>query len=440
MSESMHEHEHHVTVEELSPVRKRLTIEVPADEVQAEIERTFQVVGQQARLRGFRPGKAPRPVLERMFGAEVRREVLGRLVEHSFHHAIEAHKLAVIGKPEIDVQGLTPGEALRYSVTVDVRPAITLGDLQNLSASRPSTAVSEEDVDRLLENLRESVAQLRPVEDRAIVEAGDVVTVDLTSRLDGAEPVTREGALVEAGSGSFPLALERQLVGQSRGTRLSLRVPYPADYANAGLAGKTADFEVEIKDLRTKELPPLDDDFARDHGRCDSLAELRARVRSDLEREAASRADDAVRDAIVEQLLARHAFEVPGAMVERRAEALATSLDLRLPEGAERERALAEVRTQLTPRAERQVRAELLLDAIAERDDVAVSDEQLTEEIEALAMRERRVVEQVRAFYNRPEARAALRAKLVRDRVLATLVEGARVMPASTSQSVAHEK
>ena len=353
------------TVEDLTPVRKRLQVEVPAHAVQAELDRTFHEVGQRARLRGFRPGKAPRPVLERVFGEEVRRTVLGRLVEASFHHA----------------------------VTVEVRPAIALGDLSGLQVARPTTRVSDEDVERTIGELRESVAQLRPVEDRAQVETGDVVRVDLTSRLEGGEPVHREGVLVEAGSGSFPLALERQLVGQSRGARLALRVPYPADYPNAGLAGKTAEFEVEIKELRVKELPALDDDFARDHGKCDSLAELRARVRADLEREAAARADAAVREALVDQLL-----------------------------------------------AERQVRSELLLDALASRDAIVVSDDELDAEVEAIAARERQVVERVRAFYERPEARAALRGKVVRDRALARLVATARVMPSAPAESVAHEK
>jgi len=226
------------TLEDLTPVRKRLQVEVPADAVLAELDRTFHEVGQRARLRGFRPGKAPRPVLERVFGEEVRREVLGRLVEASFHRAVETHGLAVVGTPDIDAEPITPGAALRYSATVEVRPAIALGDLSGLQIARPTTRVSDEDVERTIGELRESVAQLRPVEDRAQVEAGDVVRVDLTSRLEGGEPVHREGVLLEAGSGSFPLALERQLVGQSRGARLALRVPYPADYPNAGLAGR----------------------------------------------------------------------------------------------------------------------------------------------------------------------------------------------------------
>src|SRR5437867_1569122 len=404
------------TLEDLTPVRKRLEVEVPAAAVQAELDRTFHEVGRRARLRGFRPGKAPRPVLERAFGEEVRREVLGRLVEASFHRAVETHGLAVVG-----------------------RPAIALGDLGGLQVVRPATRVSDADVEQTIGGLRESVAQLRPVEDRARVEAGDVVLVDLTSRLEGGEPVRREGVLLEAGSGSFPLALERQLVGQSRGARLALRVPYPADHPNTGLAGKTAEVEVEVKELRVKELPPLDDDFARDHGKCESLAALRARVRADLEQEAATRADAAVREALIDQLLARHTFDVPSTLVERRTEALLQTLDLRLPEGAEREQALARLREQLRPRAERQVRTELLLDALAARDGIAVNDDELHAEVDGIAARERQVVERVRAFYERPEARAALRAKLVRDRALAGVLAAARVMPSSPAESVAHE-
>ncbi|TMB20994.1 MAG: trigger factor [Deltaproteobacteria bacterium] len=427
------------TLEDLTPVRKRLEVEVPAAAVQAELDRTFHEVGRRARLRGFRPGKAPRPVLERAFGEEVRREVLGRLVEASFHRAVETHGLAVVGTPDIDAEPITPGAALRYSATVEVRPAIALGDLGGLQVVRPATRVSDADVEQTIGGLRESVAQLRPVEDRARVEAGDVVLVDLTSRLEGGEPVRREGVLLEAGSGSFPLALERQLVGQSRGARLALRVPYPADHPNTGLAGKTAEFEVEVKELRVKELPPLDDDFARDHGKCESLAALRARVRADLEQEAATRADAAVREALIDQLLARHTFDVPSTLVERRTEALLQTLDLRLPEGAEREQALARLREQLRPRAERQVRTELLLDALAARDGIAVNDDELHAEVDGIAARERQVVERVRAFYERPEARAALRAKLVRDRALAGVLAAARVMPSSPAESVAHE-
>ena len=428
-----------VTLEELGPSRKRLQVEIGAPAVQAEIDRAFALVGRQARLPGFRPGKAPRRVLERMFGEQVRREVLGRLVEESFHQAVHEHQLAVIGSPEIDADVLAPGEALRYSATVDVRPEIALADVSGLDVVRPPAVVGDQEVQRVLDSLRESVAQLRPIIDRHVVEAGDVVTVNLASRMEGAEPVRREGVLLEAGGGSFPLALERQLVGQQRGTTFTLDVPYPADYANPSLAGRSVQFDVEIVDLRAKELPPLDDDFARDHGRSETLAELRGRVRVDLERQAQERADAAVREAILDQLLARHPFDVPASLVDRRCDAMLATLDVRLPPGAREDEAVGRLREQLRPRAERDVRADLLLDALAERDGLVPGEDAVSDEIAALAAREQQSPERVRALYERPEARSALRVRLARQRALEHLVASARIVPGSTPGEVAVE-
>ena len=422
-------HDARVTIEEVSPVRRRLEVEIPAGEVQAELDRAFGLLGNRARLPGFRPGRAPRAILDKMFGAEVRREVLGRLVGDTFRNAIDTHHLDVVGDPEIDAGTLTPGQALKYSATVDVRPVITLSDVAGLEVRRPSAEVSEEEVDRVVDNLRESVAQLRPIEDRTTVEAGDIVTVDVGSRREGQEPVRREGVLLEAGGGTFPVALERQLVGQHRGANLSLRVPYPAEHPNKDLAGKTVEFEVEIKELRAKELPLLDDDFARDHGRCESLAELRGRIRADLERQAASRAEDAVREGIIEQVLARHTFEVPPSMVERRTHAILSQLDVRLPPGADQEKAFEEVAAQVRPRADRQVRSEMILDEMARRDGVDVTESEVTTEIESLAASQKDAAARVRSLYGQPEARAALRAQMRRERVLRRLVSEARVVP-----------
>ncbi len=426
-----------VTIEELGPSRKRLSIEIDAPRVQGEIDRALSVVGRQARLPGFRPGKAPRRVIERMFGDQVRREVLGRLVEESFHHAVHEHALSLVGAPEIDADALTPGEGLRYTATVDVRPAITLGELGDVHVVRPATGVAEAEVDRVLESLRESVAQLRPIDDRHVIEAGDVVTIDLTSEMDGQEPVHREGVLLEAGGGGFPLALERQLVGQNRGSALTLEVPYPEDYANASLAGRSVRFDVKVIDIRAKELPALDDDFARDHGRSDTLDELRARIRADLERQAADRADGAVREALLEQLLARHPFEAPASLVDRRCDAMLASLDVRLPPGTEAEGVLDRLRDQVRPRAERDVRADLLLDAVVERDGLLPDDDEVTQEIERYAAQEPQSPDRLRALYQNPDARAAVRARLARQRALDRLLSAARIVPAPESEEVA---
>jgi trigger factor len=427
-------------VAELNGSRRRIDVEIAAPRVQAELDRAFTLVGRQARLPGFRPGKAPRRVLERMFGDDVRREVLGRLVQETFNDAVDEHGLDVVGHPEIDAGGLVAGQALQYTATVDVRPVIDLASLPALEAERPEVAVGDEDVERVVESLRESVAQLRPIEDRSVVEAGDVVTINVTSRLDGGEPMTREGVLVEAGGGSFPLALERQLVGQQKGRRVSITVPYPEDYGNGALAGKAAEMDVEVLDLREKELPPLDDDFARDHGHADSLAALRERLRGDLERQQTERADAQVRESLLEQLIAGTGFEVPTSLVDRRCDAILMTLDVRLPEGAERDQALEQLRERLRPRAEHEVRADLLLDAVASREGLEVSDEDVTREIDAMAAQEGQARERVRSLYERPEARDALRARLRRQRAMEHVLAGARIVPMHTGKEVAREK
>jgi trigger factor len=424
-------------VEDLSPVRKRLEVEVPASEVQSELDRAYTSVGREARIHGFRPGRVPRPVIERMFGEQIRREVTARLVEHSFHHAIEEHHLDVVGSPEIDADGVTPGEKLTYSAVIDVRPVITVGDTKGIEVTRPELSVSDEDVARALDAMREAVAQLRPIEDRGVIESGDVVTVDVTTRLDGGAPQRREGVMLEAGGGTFPLALERQLVGQHKGAHLTLEVPYPDDYGNPGLAGKNVAFEVDVVDLRAKELPPLDDDFARDHARAESLAELRTRTRAELEQEATSRADAAVQADLIERLVERHPFEVPGSLVLRRCDALLAALDVRIPQGSEGETILERLREEVKPRAEREVRSDLLLDAIATTQGIEVGDDALEAEIEGIARRQQQAPERLRAIYERPEARHALRARLRRERALALVLADAKVVPRAMPKDVA---
>jgi trigger factor len=430
-------HLERVVVETVSPVRKRLQVEVPASEVQSELDRVYASVGRDARIRGFRQGRVPRAVLERMFGEQIRREVLARLVEHSFHHAIEAERLDVVGAPEIDADTVTPGESLKYSATVDIRPVITVGDTSGIELERRVPDVTDADVEQVLASMREGVAQLRPIEDRFVVEAGDVVAINVGTQLEGGDPQRRDGALVEAGSGSFPLALEGQLVGHTKGAHLTIDVPYPADYGNAALAGKTVTFDVEIVDLKRKELPPLDDDFARDHGRAESLGDLRARIRADLEAQASARADAAVQDALIEQLIARHPFDVPPSLVDRRCDALLSAFDMRIPEGPEAARLVERLRADVRPRAEHDVRVDLLLDAIAAARGVTIDDTAVDAEIDTLARRQQQAPERVRAFYERPEARQALRSRLGRERTLALLLAEATVTPPVTRKDVA---
>ena len=424
------------TVEDVSAVRKRLQVEVPAVEVQRELDRAYDVVRRTARLHGFRPGKAPRRVLENIYGNQVQHEVMARLVEASFHQAVHDHALTVVGSPEIDADDLERGGPFRYTATVDVRPLIEIADLTRIEATRPMPVVADEDVERSVGRLRDSAAELRPIDDRGTVEAGDVVTVDIASRLADREPEERTDVMLDAGAGSFPQAIERQLVGQHVGARLSLEVPYPEDYGNHGLAGKTVHFDVSIKALHAKELPPLDDDFARDTGHAENLDELRANIRADLESQAKGHAESELREAVITALVAQHTFEVPESLVTRRCDTMLASLGLRLPEGTNPEETLAPLREQARPRAEQDVRADLVLDAIVAGKGLEATDADVDAEIEAIVAKEKEP-ERVRAFYGQPEARTALQTRLGRARAFDYVLTQAKITDAVGTDEVA---
>jgi trigger factor len=403
------------TLEDVSAVRKRLAIEVPADEVKREMDRAYESVRRHAKLRGFRQGRAPRSVLERFYGDQVRRDVMARLVETSFRRAIEDHALAVVGSPEIDADRIEASAPFRYTATVDVPPTFELVDLAAITAERRPAAVTDDEVERVLARLRDRAASLRPLEDRRVVEAGDVVTVDITSRLGDAAPQTRSDVMLEAGSGAFDAALENALVGGEVGVTAELAVTYPDEYGNAGLAGQTVAFTVVPKALHAKELPALDDEFAKDHGNAESLGDLRAKIRADLEAHAREEAENAMRETVLDALVERHRFEAPPSVVERRADTMLASYGVRMPDGPEGADLLERLRGEVRPRAERDVRIDFILDALAERERLTVSEEDVDAAIEAQAAHDRQP-DRVRTLYARDEARQMLRVRLLRTR------------------------
>lgn len=428
--------ESQATLEDVSAVRKRLAIEVPADTVRRELDRAYESVRRHAKIRGFRPGRAPRSVLEQFYGDQVRRDVMARLVEASFHKAVEQHALSIVGSPEIDAAVLEASEPFRYTATVDVPPAIELADLATLRAERRTAVVEDTDVEDVLARMRDRAAQLRPIEDRSEAAAGDVVTVDATSRLEGGEPQERKGVMLEAGGGSFDAALENQLVGRVVGDHVDVSVTYPEDYANAGLAGRTIAFAVAVKALHAKELPDLDDEFAKDHGNAESLADLREAIRADLEAHAREEAERAVRDVLLGALVEQHAFEAPPSVVDRRADTLLASAGVRVPESAEGAELLGRLRAEVRPRAEREVRVDFILDAIAEREGIAVSDADLDAEIDTQAAADRQP-DRVRAFYAREEARHVLRTRLTRARAFEHVIGVATIVDVPAEPRVA---
>jgi trigger factor len=424
-----------VDVETVDSLRRRLAVEVPAETVSAEIHKAFNELGRAAKVPGFRPGHVPRPVLERMFGDRIRAEVFGRLIHASYTEALEEQQITAVGQPEIVTEQTEAGTALRYRATVEVRPDVTVEGYTGLSVDRPLSPVSDEDVAAALGRLQESLAQLRPVTDRTLVQLGDVVSLDYEAHVDGRLMSRGENRDVELGANRFPPGFDDRLVGAAVGGKLDFDITYPTENSAPELAGKSVHFHVEVRSISVKEVPPLDDDFAKDHGECSTLEELRQRLRRQLEAEAARRADEAVRRNVVVELAKRHDVPVPQAMVQRRTEALVEEVlhDWQRQRGRLKDdsQARAHLRKELEPRAHEQVKAILLLEAVARQEAIGVSDGEVEAHVSALAQAAGAAAERVRALYQQPEARGQLRAQMLQSRAVDFLVSRAEIRDVS---------
>ncbi len=430
-----------VDVETVDSLRRRLAVEVPAEEVAAEIERAYAQLSRAAKVRGFRPGRVPRPVLERLFGDQVRAEVFEKLIRRSYTEIIEERQIAAVGRPEIITEQAQPGAALRYSATVEVKPEIVAQHYTGLEVDRPVLKVTDADVDAFVERLRQSLGHLRPIADRTHVEAGDVVTLDYEARIQGRRVASGENREVEIGANGFPPEFDQHLLGALVGAELDFVVVYPPEDAATEVAGKTVTFHVRVRALSRKEVPPLDDEFAKDHGECSTLEELRQRVRARLESDAAQRADEAMRHALLNALADANDIPLPTALVERRTEALVAEVwrewqQRRIRPKNETE-GRARLREELQPRARQQVKIALLLEAIARQAGISVSEGEVDERISELAAEAGSAAERVRALYQDPEARQELRTRLVQARTIDSVVRSAKINTRESSPSVA---
>jgi trigger factor len=422
-STSNAEYDLQITVEDLSPVKKRIGVELPAEEVRAEMEQAFRGLQQRARIKGFRPGHVPRAILERYYGEQVRSEVIGKLIQDSYARALDEHGLRAVARPEIVAEEVRPETGVRYSATIEIKPEFEVVGHEGLAVERHAAAVDDAAIDAQLERLRQSLAQMVRREDRDTVEAGDLVEIGYTGVVDGhvLPGATVESRIVEIGSQTFPPPFEDKLIGLKRGASTHVEVPYPTHHRSAEIAGKTVTFRVEIKEVGRKELPALDDEFAKDHGECASLAELRDKVRHGLEAAAAREADDEMRAALLRGLIARNPITIPEALVERRFDAMLHELGLHdaKPSGdAERDAQLDRIRGELRARAQESVHSGLLLERLAAQQGLQVDDAEIDARVAQIVRAAPRERERLAEIYRAPEARGEIAERVAQEKAL----------------------
>lgn len=421
-----------ITVENLSPIKKKIGIALPPEAVQAELDEAYRGLQRRAHIKGFRPGKVPRPVLERFYGDQVRSEVIGKLIQDSYVRALTEHNLHAVARPEIVAEEVAPEAGLRYSATIEIKPEFQVGGYDALEVEREIPLVSDEAVDEQLERLRQSFAQMVKVEDRDVVADQDLVEIGYTGVVDGRvlPGATVPSRVLEIGSQTFPPPFEETLVGKRRGESVHVNVTYPDHHRSPEIAGKTVTFRVEIKEIGRKELPALDDEFAKDHGECGSLAELRAKIRAGLEAAATREADERVRVALMKQLVERNPVDVPDAMVESRFESMAHEIGIHGATSGgnpELETQLDGIRAELRQRAREAVHSGLLLERLAQQEHLEVTEADVDERVAQVVRAAPRERERLAEIYRTPEARHDVAERLAQEKALAWLVGRATV-------------
>ncbi len=412
---------------------RTLEVEVRAERVGAAFEQAWQQLARRVRVRGFRPGKTPRSVLRKLYGASVAEELERTLVAQTLPVALTRSGLEPVSEPAVDAAPPTEDAAFRYRARVEVKPEIRLPDLSGLHARRPPVEVAEEDVERELERLRQAHAVLVEEPEDTAAARGHVLTIHFEGRVDG-EPFeggSGDQEALELGSGHFLPGFEEQLEGVGAGGRRTVRVEFPEDHPKPELAGKKAEFEVEVRAVRRREVPALDDELARDVGDFDSLdalrAEVRRRIASALERQ--SRA--VVRRTLLDDLIGRTPFEVPpGAAAQRLQRRLAMArremAGRGLP-GPALEAQLARGEEEWRPEAEREVREQWLLEAVAREHGLEAEPAEVEERLEALAREEGVPAARLRRAYGEAGLLEGLGARVREDKAVEFLLRTAKV-------------
>ena len=432
---------------DVSPTRKEIKIEIDPAEIRSAYDRVSQQYSKAANVPGFRPGHAPTSVVRTRYKSEIRSEVLRELVPEAVNNAINEHSLNALGEPNVELDNTTAlerlgDEPLTLKVGVEVLPDVQLDNYKGLEVNRRKRPISDSDVDRMIENLRDSSASLLPVEDRAS-ELGDTVTVNARGKfLDEpeSEEIKVDDVEVEIGGRGVQKEFTENLTGVRAEESRTFEVIYPEDFSSQGLAGKKVEYVTEITSVRKKELPELDDEWVKSlGGDFESVDELKAKVREDLEARASAESDHLLREELMKKLLDAHRFEVPESLVnqqtQHRMETLAREMMGRGIDPRNPEINWEGARDELKGQAEDDVRASMLLEKIAEAENVGVSNEEVEAEIDAIATASRQPKEQVRAALTKNGGERSIAHRLRTRKALDLLVENARITDAEWTES-----
>ncbi len=425
-----------VTVEELSPSKRALQVELPPEQVAARMEATLKELTRKVYIPGFRKGKVPPNIIQRRFQSDLQEEVLRELIPDSYRQALTQVDFTPVSQPRVEDVHFHAGEPLRYRAIVEVKPPVTVKDYRGIPLERKAVEVTDQEVDRAIEFLREDAAEYVPMEGWPALRE-DLIVLDHEGTIHG-KPFkggSGKNLTLLLGRGGYLPGFEEQIVGLQKGDSKQFRLSFPADSPRKDLAGRTADFKVTIKEVKKRRVPELNDEFARTVGDAETVAALRDKLREQLKARKTREQEGELKRALMEKLASAYEVELPEALVEAEASALLQEMLGAVRASGGRVQGLDENAEALSARAlelaRRRVKESILLEAAARQENLTVSDAEVEAEIENMvAAYPAGGGGAVRRAMEDAGRRAGLKARLLERKALDFLYQQARITDA----------
>ena len=403
------------TVEDVSTVKKILHVEIPKEDVASELDEAYKNLKKGAKVKGFRPGKAPRSVLERLYKKDVNGNVSSKLIQDSMIEAIKEEELKIIGNPIVDPPELNGNESYKYDATIEVNPEIEKIDFKGLNLKRTLYKVSDEEIDAQLKMLQKNLAQKKPIEKDRPVQDGDFVVIDYEGFNDGkpfAETQKTNDFIIKVGEGHISKDFDSGLTGMKPEENKEIKVNFPKDYFNDKLANLEITFHVKLKEIREEVLPEIDDEFAKNLGKYKTLSSLKKEITDNLKKGYAKRVEQELNEQIFTALIEKTDFEVPEVLVNYELDSIIEEAERSFAfynksmeeHGITRETISEEYRDT----AEKQVRRHLILNKVIQQENMTLSDKDLDAGYEEMSQNFQQPIEEIKNFYNQNKDKLGL--------------------------------
>lgn len=422
-----------VKIEEISPVKKKLSFEIPWEETKVVLDDVYRKIGKTANVRGFRPGKIPRPVLEKFYKDHAEEEAMTQLFNQHFWDALKEHAIEPVSKPEIDQQGIEPEKAFVFSATVEIEPVFDPEGYVGLDIDREEVEATDADMEAKLAELQEMYSTMEEISEDSEVVSGNHVVIDFQGAVEGQplKELKADDYLLEVGSNTFITGFEDQLLGMKKGETREVAVKFPEDYHHKDVAGKDAIFTVIIKNIKEKQIPEINEEFVKNFEQYNTMDELRDDLRKNIEAEKQEQVDGNMRMAIIEKLIEMNPIVAPEALVESQILSMMADTRWRMSmQGIDADKAakiLPQYHDLYKNDATRIVKTFLLVRRIGEKENISASAEELNEHIRELAEKRNQSYDSFRAALAKDDLLESIMSELTNKKVIDFIKDKANI-------------